>query len=1104
MRHTSRTYVAIGLLAALVAAAGAAVQTNPGPDARQAIVRTALEKLGRPADDPALLEAAPRAHLLSTVTFDGADGACVLLHTQGQPLFDHLVIDGGAKLVVDLYDTLNALSGTKFVPEKRGRIRQVRTSLYALEPRFVSRIAIDLDRACEPRIHQEAGLIRIELSPAPATAAAPLAARLEQQARRVAIRETGFQEQMNRWSARRTALENGLEASLGASARLLAQGKKSLLAARLEQAVPRTAALRRDAAGAGDAAAALLEIERALADGKAEARSRIAQHDRALSEFGSMVSAHAARVRERLDYDLKTVRMLEERMASQQGADDPQAGEILAVLETKLDRLAGEDLGPLDELSSRAGEAIVAHADFIGATASAVAASRQALESRAAQRPDAQPVRNADGADVALSALQNEVARRQTTVAASPQAPAVFIVPALSPAPAVAKASTNPRVAQLATELEAVKDAELRFALQAIAPMAALADNREQEEEPVADAAVEESAAPAEGAAVPEEPAAPVTPPAEPPAPQPAPPVPPAPAPPAVELTVEPPQKSEIVVTPTPDDGSDPTGDITALNEPVNLDLREMDLSNFVALLARKAGINVIAGTELSGTVTASIRNVPLIQALQMVLRMHDLGVVEEEGVYRIIPYADAEATERVTRMITLQNANVEEVKLTLDNILMNAPDARSISVAANPGTSVLIVSGAPKRVEELEALVQALDVAEPVTPTVTEAIKLNYALPDEVAEMVKGMLSKEVGKSSVDLRGRHIVITDYPPVVEQVRQLIQNIDTPVKQVAVESMIVDAVLSDGAETGVDWVLNAVRRTNRRGEIVGSLQQGSFEADLGNVGASALDAGLITFDVLTDEIGIRAAIAAEANARNAEILSTPQLIIAENETGNISIVDEFPYQEITQTTQGPPVATTEFKPIGVTLEVSPRVTHNNDIITEVQAKQSSVNGITETGVPIEAKREASTTLSIRDGQTIFIGGLRRHDDRLEVNKVPVLGDIPVVNFLFRNTKGEKVNSELMIFLTCRVLGEHLPELTPKQQENFEKLGETPEVPDAQRSVFRSFWKPGEMRDPLWKRSQPDPQPGPEDGQPKSTEAQPEPAEAAPVVEESPLP
>jgi type II secretory pathway component GspD/PulD (secretin) len=117
-----------------------------------------------------------------------------------------------------------------------------------------------------------------------------------------------------------------------------------------------------------------------------------------------------------------------------------------------------------------------------------------------------------------------------------------------------------------------------------------------------------------------------------------------------------------------------------------------------------------------------------------------------------------------------------------------------------------------------------------------------------------------------------------------------------------------------------------------------------------------------------------------------------------------------------------VATTEFKPIGVTLDVSPRVTHLNDIIANISAKQSSVSGLTDTGVPIEDKREAETTLTVKDGQTIFIGGLRNHADRLEVSKVPVLGDVPVINFLFRNTRSEKTNTELMVFLTCHVLGD----------------------------------------------------------------------------------
>jgi type II secretory pathway component GspD/PulD (secretin) len=285
--------------------------------------------------------------------------------------------------------------------------------------------------------------------------------------------------------------------------------------------------------------------------------------------------------------------------------------------------------------------------------------------------------------------------------------------------------------------------------------------------------------------------------------------------------------------------------------------------------------------------------------------------------------------------------------------------------------------------------------------------------------------------------------------------------------VAIEAMVVDAVMRDASQTGINWMVDAIRRHSTNGDLVSDLSRLEFDSTLGAIGTDALDAAVITVGTLSSEVRLQAIIAAEVQSRNAQILANPSIVTVENQTAKISIVQEFPVQEITQGLTGPPVATTEFKPIGVTLEVTPRITHDNATIVQVAAKQSSVSGLTETGVPIEDKREAESTLRVNDDRTIFIGGLRNISDRISVSKVPILGDVPLLNILFRNNDLEKVNTELLIFLTCHVIEEDHPELTATQQFEYDRLDAAPEVPDAQRATFRTMVKPQEMRDPFWK-------------------------------------
>ena len=126
-----------------------------------------------------------------------------------------------------------------------------------------------------------------------------------------------------------------------------------------------------------------------------------------------------------------------------------------------------------------------------------------------------------------------------------------------------------------------------------------------------------------------------------------------------------------------------------------------MDLSNVVALLAQQADINVIAGTEITGTVTASLKNITLMEAMEVVLVMNGLGIVKEGSIYRIVSIDEAIAAN-TTRLVVLEKAKPDEVKTTLDAIVIGYPDAQAISVA-NPSTNVVVL--AARRRQELEQL---------------------------------------------------------------------------------------------------------------------------------------------------------------------------------------------------------------------------------------------------------------------------------------------------------------------------------------------------------------------------------------------------------------
>lgn len=554
----------------------------------------------------------------------------------------------------------------------------------------------------------------------------------------------------------------------------------------------------------------------------------------------------------------------------------------------------------------------------------------------------------------------------------------------------------------------------------------------------------------------------------------------PAPAPAAAQEPVKTGQSSAVLATAPKKDKRPPQPKFQGdpLQQIVNIDFREMELSNVVALLAKKAQINVIAGSDLTGVVTANLRNVTLQAAIDTVLRMNGLGMVPESGVYHIVPYAQAVAAKRVTSMVRLENAKASDVRKTLEDLLIGSLDATLVALSVNETTNMLIVAGPEVRVTELTNLAKDLDISKPVTPTVTEAIKINNAEPEELLKMVESMLSPDIGKAAVDERSRHIVVTDMPVVIEQVRALMEQVDLPVRQVSIDTMIVDALLNDESQTGVDWFIESVQHLNRRGDLIGNIDALGLETDATsspvapNVVGPVPLSGRLAFSILSSDISIRGIIGAEVRAQKARLLANPVITTVENKKALINITQELPYQEFTQGLSGPPIATTAFKDIGIVLEVTPRVTHDDYIIAELSAKQSDTKGELN-NIPIEDKRETQTTLRTRNGQTIFIGGLRRFDDENQTRRIPVLGDIPIVNVLFKSNIISKESTELLVFLTCNILPEDIAPLPLELEESMTELDRIPKVPNAAGELGERILHPKiPYADPAWKWRRPE--------------------------------
>ena len=488
----------------------------------------------------------------------------------------------------------------------------------------------------------------------------------------------------------------------------------------------------------------------------------------------------------------------------------------------------------------------------------------------------------------------------------------------------------------------------------------------------------------------------------------------------------------------------------------VTLNFKDAPLIGVLDVLKRKANINLLAGGEVTGTVTAMLDDVPLMKAMELVLRENGYGLVYEEGIYRVVPLELAEQMGVATTTATfkLEYALASKAAAVVKELL-----TAKGKVVASDEVNILIVTDDPGNMPRIADVIQEIDVEPTIVDTMTGTFRLSYLEALPAAQMLEKMIT-ENGSVIADSTTNTVILTDTPANFEVVSDLIAVIDQKPDQVYIRVLMVDAVLSDGAEFGVEWVANAIRDG-------GNLREADFTTNLGNIGTEALNAGILHFLTLSGDVQWRADIAAEVESRDAKILADPEILVVNNETARIEIVSEVPFQEITQSTQGPPVASTEFKDIGVTLEVTPRITHENTIILQIRPEESSISGFTEDGIPIEDSRRADTMVMLDDGQTVVVGGLRNVSTTDTVTKVPWLGDIPFLGRLFRNTVTSQVNTELLVFLTVHIVKGVPPELTPAERVKFDEI-ETVGVPDATRKLWEDMKRPWGKREPFWKR------------------------------------
>ena len=384
----------------------------------------------------------------------------------------------------------------------------------------------------------------------------------------------------------------------------------------------------------------------------------------------------------------------------------------------------------------------------------------------------------------------------------------------------------------------------------------------------------------------------------------------------------------------------------------ISMNIEGAEIRSVLRTFSEFSGMNIIAGSDVKGTVTVLLHNVPWRQALDNVLKINDFVAVEEKGIIRIATLND------------IQNA---------------------------------------EKMIELE----------------TEVYQVNFARAEEIRNIVNEMLT-ERGMCQIDSRTNSLVVTDIPRVINSVDFLVDTLDLQTDQVMIYAKIAEVETKIVREIGIDWTVgnleNPLTPTQVQGEV--ALTPAEYS-------------GRFTFGRLQEGLNLNAVVDALEEEDKADILSEPSVLISDNEQAVILSGKRIP---ITTLDQAGNLVTT-FYDVAVKLTVTPHINPNKQIMMELTPEVSDLSSeATVAGGIIILTSSVTTKLMVNNGETAVIGGVIRSKESKLERRVPLLHAIPLLGHLFRYSATNTDNTEIVIFVTPKIVPVGMASAEPEPIDN----------------------------------------------------------------------
>ncbi|MGI9303425.1 MAG: type IV pilus secretin PilQ [Gammaproteobacteria bacterium] len=428
----------------------------------------------------------------------------------------------------------------------------------------------------------------------------------------------------------------------------------------------------------------------------------------------------------------------------------------------------------------------------------------------------------------------------------------------------------------------------------------------------------------------------------------------------------------------------------TFTGERLSLNFQDIEVRSVLQLIADFTGLNVVVSDTVGGSLTLRLKNVPWDQALDIILKTKGLAMRQVGNVILVAPSEEIAAREKL----------------------------------------------------ELEAQQQVEELA----PLRSEFVQINYAKAADIASLLKApenSLLSERGNVSIDTRTNTLLVQDTVNKLNEVRDLVGRLDVPVRQVLIESRIVIANDDFQKELGARFGLASIDNDALAGlggaddfhQLNGSLEDNvrlreDGETELterlnvnlpiaGAAGSIGLSLAKLPFGTL-----IELELSAAQAENRAQTISSPRVITSNQTTARIEQGTEIPFQEASSSG----ATSVSFKKAVLSLEVTPQITPDDRVFLDINVSNDTVGeNVQQTGggvAPSIDTREVETRVLVDNGQTVVLGGIHEQRSSEDETKVPFFGDIPLIGRLFKTTRSEDDKSELLIFITPKIINEDL--------------------------------------------------------------------------------